>query len=489
MSSNYNGNGVAALTQQRAAPVLSNNFLKEDFLLQNEAARYLYHEYAKAMPIIDYHCHLSPEAIAKNDNFENITRIWLAGDHYKWRALRTLGIDEKYITGAASDEEKFRTWAAAVPQTMRNPLYHWSHMELKDPFGIETLLSEKNADSVWNQCNTLLQQPAFTPRGLLEHFKVEMVGTTDDPVDTLEYHKDIAASGFGVKVLPSFRPDKVFNLSGATAYRAYVQQLSESSGIAITGLDTLLESLEKRVDYFHAMGCRVADHGLNCMPAAGKDPGKLDKVFKGVLAGFDREAEQFQDEFAAYVLKQLCKMYSRRGWVQQFHVGALRNANSRKLQLHGTDTGYDSIGDFSQVASMAAFFNDLEKEDALAKTIIYNLNPADNAAFATLIGNYQGDGIRGKMQFGSAWWFLDQLDGMKAQMDALSSMGLISCFVGMLTDSRSFLSYSRHEYFRRLLCDMLGQDIEKGLLPADLPFIGKMVQDICYHNARNYFSY
>lgn len=462
------------------------SFLNDNFLLQTESARRLYHDYAKDLPIIDYHSHLSPEVIARNAHFDNMTRIWLAGDHYKWRALRTLGIDEKYITGDASDEEKFATWAAAVPYTMRNPLYHWAHMELKNPFGITDLLSEKNALEVYAHGNRMLQEPAFTPQGLLAHFNVEMVGTTDDPVNDLYFHQQLANTSLHVKVLPSFRPDKALNLQGGAAFRTYLQQLSAAAKVNITSIDTLLEALQQRVDYFHSHGCRISDHGLSHLPVAGGS-GSMEKVFAAVLAGNDSEAGVCQNEFSWFILQELCKMYSRKGWVQQFHVGALRNTNARMLQANGPDTGYDSIGDFPQAAAMAAFFDALEKQDALAKTIIYNLNPADNAAFAAMIGNFQQPGIRGKMQFGSAWWFLDQLDGMKAQMDTLSNMGLISCFIGMLTDSRSFLSYSRHEYFRRLVCNMFGNDIEQGLLPADIPWIGKIVQDICYYNAKNYF--
>ncbi|RDV14696.1 glucuronate isomerase [Pontibacter diazotrophicus] len=472
---------------KKSAKEKTGSFLNDDFLLQSNAAKELYHDYAKDLPIIDYHCHLSPEAIAENKPYANMTDIWLAGDHYKWRALRTLGIDEKYITGDATDEEKFRTWAKAVPYTMRNPLYHWTHMELKNPFGVTELLSEANASEIYAHCNKLLQKPEFSPQGLLEHFKVEMVGTTDDPVDSLNYHQQVAASSFGVKVLPSFRPDKALNLSGGEAFRTYLQQLADASQTSITSIDTLLEALQSRVDYFHQHGCRISDHGLSSLPYVGKSSGNLEKAFAAVLSGDDREAALHQEEFTAFVLLELSKMYHQKGWVQQFHVGALRNTNSRMLQVNGPDTGYDSIGDFSQAAAMAAFFNALEKEGKLTKTVIYNLNPADNAAFATMVGNFQSAGTKGKMQFGSAWWFLDNLEGMQDQMNALSNMGLISCFVGMLTDSRSFLSYSRHEYFRRLLCNMFGNDIAQGLLPADIPWIGKMVQDICYYNAKNYF--
>lgn len=467
----------------------TNNFISEDFLLQTETAKLLYHEYAKELPIIDYHCHLSPQAIAENKPYKNMTDIWLAGDHYKWRALRTLGIEEKYITGDATDEEKFRTWAKAVPYTMRNPLFHWTHMELKNPFGVTDLLTEENASEVYAHCNDLLQKPEFTPRGLLQHFGVEMVGTTDDPTDNLEYHRQIAASDFDIKVLPSFRPDKSLNLAGGEAFRGYLQKLSEASGVAVTSIDTLLEALQQRVDYFHANGCRISDHGLSFMPYTSTSSGKLEEVFSAVVNGNDQEAAAHEQEFACLVLMELCRMYHERGWVQQFHLGALRNNNTRMLEVNGPDTGYDSIGDFPQTTNMAAFLNALEKEDRLTKTIIYNLNPADNAAFAAMTGNFQGAGIKGKIQFGSGWWFLDQLEGMKDQMNTLSNMGLISCFIGMLTDSRSFLSYPRHEYFRRLLCNMFGDDIEQGLLPADIPWVGKMVQDICYYNAKNYFPF
>ncbi|MCJ8164970.1 glucuronate isomerase [Pontibacter sp. E15-1] len=466
-----------------------NSFLTEDFLLQTETARRLYHEFAKDQPIIDYHCHLSPEAIARNEHYPDMSSIWLAGDHYKWRAMRTLGVEESYITGDASNAEKFTAWARAMPYTMRNPLYHWAQMELKNPFGVTELLTEHNAAEIYSHCNMLLQQPAFTPQGLLTGYGVEMVGTTDDPTDDLHYHQQLAASGFGVKVLPSFRPDKVLNLAGGDTYRAYLRKLADASQVKIVSVDTLLEALQNRVEFFHANGCRVSDHGLSYLPFGRARSKKMDEVFAAVLAGNDNEASALEQDFAGVILAELCKLYHQRGWVQQFHLGALRNNNSRMLQVNGPDTGYDSIGDFAQASSMSTFFNALEQQDSLAKTILYNLNPADNATFAAMTGNFQQAGIKGKIQFGSAWWFLDQLDGMKDQMNALSNMGLISCFVGMLTDSRSFLSYSRHEYFRRLLCNMFGDDVEQGLLPADIPWIGKMVQDICYRNAKDYFPF
>ncbi|WP_026463916.1 glucuronate isomerase [Adhaeribacter aquaticus] len=463
------------------------NFITDNFLLQTEVAQRLYHDYAKNLPIIDYHNHLPPKSIAEDEAYENITQLWLAGDHYKWRAMRVLGIEEKYITGSASDEEKFLTWAAAVPYTMRNPLYHWTHLELKNSFGITDLLSEKNAKAVYHHCNSLLQGPEFTSRRLLEKYNVEMVGTTDDPADNLYYHKEIKYTDFNVKVLPSFRPDKAFNLAGGNAFRAYLQQLSEASGVTILNIDTLLEALQNRMEYFHEIGCRISDHGLSYIPLPTKKASNLDNIFVKVLAGDDQEATAHQDDFTRFILMELCRMYHQKGWVQQFHLGPLRDNNSRKLQLFGPNTGFDSIGDFNQALGLTTFLDDLEKTDQLAKTILYNLNPSDNAVFAAMTGNFQSEKVKGKVQFGSGWWFMDQLDGMRDQINTLSNIGLISCFIGMLTDSRSFLSFSRHEYFRRLLCDILANDINQGLLPADIPWIGKLVQDICYYNAKNYF--
>ena len=462
-------------------------FLHDDFLLQSALAGRLYHDYAKALPIIDYHSHLPPGAIASDRKFDNLTHIWLAGDHYKWRALRVLGTEERYITGNATDREKFRKWAEAVPYTLRNPLYHWTHMELKNPFGITELLGPDNADRIFDAASAKLQAPAFSPRGLLTHFGVEMVGTTDDPVDDLNDHQAIAGSGFGTKVLPTFRPDKAFQLSKGDDYRRYIGQLQASSGVAIVDLDTLLDALWNRLYYFHSRGCRIADHGLNSLPRQ-LDSRSLNDVFKQVLAGDDRLAAEHEEAFTFLVLSELSKLYHDKGWVQQFHLGPLRNTNSRKLRELGADTGYDSIGDFQQAQSMQHFFNTLEEEGRLARTVVYNLNPADNAVFAAMMGNFQAGGTRSKMQFGSGWWFLDQLDGMTQQLNTLSNIGLISCFVGMLTDSRSFLSYSRHEYFRRLLCNLFAEDINRGLLPDDIEWTGKVIQDICYYNAKQYFG-
>ncbi|WP_353186045.1 glucuronate isomerase [Parapedobacter lycopersici] len=463
-------------------------FLSDHFLLQSDMAIRLYDGYAKGLPIIDYHSHLPPDVVASDTAFRNLTHIWLAGDHYKWRALRTLGVSERYITGNASDEEKFYKWAEAVPYTVRNPLYHWTHMELRDPFGITELLGPDNATRVFERATGMLQLPEFRPRGLLRHFGVEMVGTTDDPADGLEHHAAIAASGFETRILPSFRPDKAFQLNGGNVYRSYIERLQASSGTAIVDIDTLLDALWNRLYYFHRHGCRIADHGLDQLPRARQLPLPLETVFKQVLQGDDRNAAEYEETFTYTVLSELCKLYHDKNWVQQFHLGALRNTNSRQLRTLGADTGFDSIGDLPQAGSMQRFFNALEDENRLAKTIIYNLNPADNAVFAAMTGNFQAEGIRGKIQFGSGWWFLDQLDGMTNQLNTLSNIGLISCFVGMLTDSRSFLSYSRHEYFRRLLCNLFAEDINRGVLPRDEQWIGKIIQDICYHNAKSFFA-
>ncbi len=467
--------------------------IHDDFLLQSDLAGRLYHDHAKHWPLIDYHSHLPPDIIAANQNFANITRIWLAGDHYKWRAQRTLGIEERYITGNAPDRDKFRKWAEAVPYTLRNPLYHWTHMELKNPFGITELLSPDNADHIYDQTEQQLQTPQFTPQGLLEHFRVEMVGTTDDPADSLEHHRAIGESKLATKVLPSFRPDKAFQLSGGDVYRDYIQRLSQAAAMEIKDINDLFSALRQRMEYFHSLGCRISDHGLARAPyreadGAGLDTARLDKVFRQVLAGDDTQAAAYEEGFTFHILTGLCRMYHALGWVQQFHLGPLRNNNTRKLQMLGPDTGYDSIGDFRQGESLSVLLNHLEKDDQLAKTILYNVNPADNAVFAAMTGNFQGEGVKGKIQFGSAWWFMDQLDGMTDQLNTLSNIGLLSCFVGMLTDSRSFLSYPRHEYFRRLLCNMLAEDVRKGYLPPDEGWIGKIVADVCYHNAKNYFQ-
>ncbi|WP_407534803.1 glucuronate isomerase [Elizabethkingia miricola] len=464
-------------------------FLNDNFLLQSDIAVVLYNDYAKDLPIIDYHNHLSPQQIAENKNFENITKVWLKGDHYKWRAMRAYGIDEDFITGNASDEDKFRKWGEVVPNTLRNPLFHWTHMELRNPFGINEYLNAASADRIFKETTEKLQQENFRPQSLLNNYNVEMLGTTDDPTDDLSFHQSIRQQNREIDVKPSFRPDKIFAISKGDSFRDYVRKLSEVSKVEISDLDTLLEALQKRVNFFNDMGCVASDHGLMYIPQPGKHSLKeINHVFFTVLLGDDEEAKGVEEGYTHYILTELCKMYYEKGWAQQFHLGALRNNNTIKLKEIGTDTGYDSIGDYPQAQALSAFLNNLENQQKLTKTILYNLNPADNAVFGSMTGNFQGEGIKGKIQFGSAWWFLDQLDGMEQQINTLSNLGLISTFIGMLTDSRSFLSFPRHEYFRRLLCNLFAEDIRKGLLPNDLKWVGRIISDICYHNAKSYFK-
>ncbi|MBS1508932.1 MAG: glucuronate isomerase [Bacteroidetes bacterium] len=464
------------------------NFLGPDFLLENEFSSRLYHEYAEGMPIIDYHNHLSPHDINSNRQFQNLTELWLDGDHYKWRAMRTNGVPEKYCTGDAPPFEKFVKWAETMPYAIRNPLYHWSHLELKNYFGINELLSPATARTIYSQCGALLLQEDFKVRGLLNKMKVEVVCTTDDPVDSLTSHQQLAQSDVSLRMLPTFRPDKVYAFSDPVAYSVYLERISAAAGIVIERYDQLLEALEKRIDFFHQQGCRVSDHGLELLPFVLNAEQTAAALFHKVRNGSSLSDEE-QQSLRAAILIQLSKMYHQRGWVQQFHLGALRNNSSRKLRELGPDSGFDSIGDFPQARSMSQFFNFLDNSNQLTKTIIYNLNPADNEVFATMIGNFNDGSIAGKIQWGSGWWFLDQKDGMEKQLNTLSNLGLLSRFVGMVTDSRSFLSFPRHEYFRRILCNLIGKDMAKGELPHDLPWMGKIVQDICYHNSKNYFGF
>jgi len=463
-------------------------FLTENFLLHSRFARILYHDHASRLPIIDYHNHLPPEDIASDRRFSNLTDIWLKGDHYKWRAMRTLGVPERLITGDATDEEKFRAWAACVPLTVRNPLFHWTHMELKDPFGIKAYLNPDTANGIYAECNAKLTGEGFSTLGLLDHFNVEMVCTTDDPCDSLEHHRKAAAKGGRLRVLPGFRPDRVLNISDRNSFMAYLARLEAASGIRITDHASLMEALGQRIAYFHAQGCRIADHGLTAMP----HPAEMDaadlKEFSAFLSNGKARPFSRPEKFAGAVLRSLCIMYHEKGWVQQFHLGAMRNNNSRQFGVLGPDSGYDSVGDHAQALSLSSFLDSLDKENSLAKTIIYNLNPSYNEVFASMTGNFNDGSVKGKIQFGSGWWFMDQLDGMERQLNALSSMGMISTFVGMLTDSRSFLSFPRHEYFRRLLCNIFGGEMEKGLLPGDEKWIGGIIRDICYHNAKSYFG-
>jgi glucuronate isomerase len=463
------------------------NVIPEDFLLYSKQAKILYHNYAKDLPIIDYHNHLPPQEIAENKKFKSITEIWLKGDHYKWRGMRTLGVNERFITGDATDEEKFNAWAKVVPATIRNPLFHWTHMELKNPFGINAFLNENSAKDIFNQTNHLLSQDAFSTQGLLKGFNVKMVGTTDDPTDDLAHHKTLIDQNFEIKVKPSFRPDKSLIINDANAYRAYIQKLSSVSGIVINDLDSLLAALRNRIEFFAAHGCSISDHGLTAVPSKLTLTDAQIKEYAKLLSG-ELDAISDPDAFAGYVLTALSKIYHEKGWVQQLHLGAIRNNNHGMMRQLGPDTGYDSIGDFKQAQSLSNFLGNLSLDDQLAKTIIYNLNPADNDVFATMIGNFADGKTKGKVQFGSGWWFLDQKDGMEKQINSLSNMGILSTFVGMLTDSRSFLSYSRHEYFRRVLCNLLGSEMENGQIPDDEKWIGKIVQDISYNNAKEYFG-
>ncbi|MCW3463409.1 glucuronate isomerase [Chitinophaga nivalis] len=461
-------------------------FLSEDFLLQTETAKRLYFDYAQAMPVIDYHNHLPPDEIAQNKTFENLTAIWLKGDHYKWRAMRANGVAEEYITGTADDYTKFRHWAATAPYTMRNPLYHWSHMELRNPFGIQALLDSTTAEKIYHDCNA--QLPRFSTQALLLHFKVTTLCTTDDPVDTLAHHQAIARQPFGTRVLPTFRPDRAMTVDNPTVFNQFVAQLEAVTNREIQRFDDLLEALKSRHSYFHEQGCRLSDHGLNTFYFASYTHQDLTAIFDKVRSGRAATSDE-NTQFKTALLLALGEWNHERGWVQQFHVGAIRNNNSRLLQQLGADAGVDSIGDWNMAVAMSAFFDALDKKDKLAKTIVYNLNPAYNEVFATMAGNFQDGTVPGKIQFGSGWWFLDQKDGMEKQLNTLSNMGLLSRFVGMLTDSRSFLSYSRHEYFRRILCNLIGNDVEAGELPQDMPWLGKIVQDICYYNAKSYFGF
>jgi glucuronate isomerase len=464
-------------------------FLDENFLLQTETAQKLYHEYAKQMPIIDYHCHLPPDQIAADLKFENLTQVWLYGDHYKWRAMRSNGVNEDFITGKnTTDYQKFEKWAETVPYTMRNPLYHWTHLELQRYFDIDTILSGKNAREVYDACTAKLQTEGYTTRGLMRKMNVKVVCTTDDPIDSLEYHQQIKASGFEVQVRPTFRPDKAMASDDVPSLKAYIAKVGEAADVSISNFNDYLAALKKRHEFFAELGCGLSDHGLEQIYAEDYTDTEIEAIFLKILAGQDIS---YTDnlKFKSAMLYHFAIWDHAAGWVQQFHLGALRNNNARRLRELGPDTGWDSIGDFSQARAISKFLNRLDGTNQLAKTILYNLNPADNELMATMIGNFNDGSVAGKVQFGSAWWFLDQKDGMIKQMNALSNMGLLSRLVGMLTDSRSFLSYPRHEYFRRLLCNLFGDDVENGELPNDVEWLGKIVQDICYYNAKNYFNW
>ena len=464
-------------------------FITRDFLLNTRWAQELYHNYAASQPIIDYHCHLPPEHVAEDTRFANLTQIWLAGDHYKWRGMRSNGINERLITGDASDWEKFQAWAATVPMCLRNPLYHWTHLELNRPFGIsDRLLDPTTAKSIWDDCNAQLKTDAFSARGIMQQMNVKVVCTTDDPTDSLKHHRAVAKSGFAVQMRPTWRPDKAAAVDSPERFNAWVDKLAEASKTDIKSFDHFLEALNKRHDFFHANGCRLSDHGLETIPAANYTERQIRSAFTRIRGGSALD-EQEQERFKAAMLYEGALMDHAKGWVQQFHLGPIRNNSSRMFRTLGPDTGFDSIGDANYAKPLAAFLDRLDTDNRLAKTILYNINPKENHVLGTMIGNFQDGSSPGKIQFGSGWWFLDQKDGMEQQLNALSNLGLISRFVGMLTDSRSFLSYTRHEYFRRILCNLLGNEMEDGQLPCDIKLVGKMVADICYHNAANYFDF
>ncbi len=463
-------------------------FLDENFLLSTATAQQLYHEYAKDMPIIDYHNHLPPNEMAEDKNFENITRVWLNGDHYKWRAMRTNGVDESYITGDKSDWEKFEKWAATVPYTLRNPLYHWTHLELQRYFGIYEILNADSAKNIYDETSALLQTKEYSVRGLLERMNVKLICTTDDPTDNLLYHQQIRNDGWKIKVLPAFRPDKAMNVDDVNTFNNYLTNLEKAADVSISTYNDYLAALKKRHDYFTENHCSVSDHGLEEIYAEDYTTTEIAGIFAKIRSGGALTLEENR-KFKSAMLVTFAEWDWEKGFVQQYHLGALRNNNSRMMSHLGPDTGWDSIGDFSQAKALAKFLDRLDRNNTLAKTIIYNLNPADNELFATMIGNFNDGTAAGKVQWGSAWWFLDQKDGMTKQINALSNMGLLSKFVGMLTDSRSFLSFPRHEYFRRLLCNIFGEEVENGELPNDIQWIGKVIQDICYNNARNYFNW
>ncbi len=462
--------------------------MDEDFLLTNDTAKHLYHNHAKKMPIIDYHCHLSPKMIADDHRFSTITELWLGGDHYKWRALRANGVDERYITGDADDWEKFLKWAETVPYTFRNPLYHWTHLELRTAFGITETLNPESARRIYDACNTKLAQDGMTARGLMRRYNVKVVCTTDDPVDSLEHHRRIRESGFEIKVLPTWRPDKAMAVGDPVSYKTYLEMLSEVSGVRVCSYDSLMEALQVRHDFFASEGCKVADHGVSEFPWAECSKEDARNLFNEVFCGKylqDKDVKKLQTS----ILLDLARMNHEKDWVQQFHFGPMRNVNSRMYARLGPDAGFDTIGSWSSGEALARFLNALDEDDRLAKTILYNINPAENDLIAAMTGNFQDGRIPGKIQFGSGWWFNDQIDGMVRQMNAISLQGLLSRFIGMLTDSRSFVSYPRHEYFRRILCDLIGKDVEAGLIPeCEMKRVEDMIEDICYYNAERYMQ-
>jgi glucuronate isomerase len=466
----------------------SQAFIHDNFLLMSRTARRLYHDYAKAQPIFDYHCHLSPKDIAENRRFNNLFEIWLEGDHYKWRAMRSNGIPEHFITGGATPEEKFKAWASTVPHTIRNPLYHWTHLELSRYFGITDLLNEGTAGRIWDQANEALTSPELSTHGILRQFRVTTLCTTDDPTDNLLFHDSILSQDLSTSVLPTFRPDSALAVDRADFFKSWVTRLGESSGLAVDGVDNLFRALTIRCDRFHEMGCRLSDHGLEFCCAEECSPAEAQEIFDSAMSG--KSASPVDHiKFASHVMLFLGRLYSERKWTMQLHLGAIRNNNSRLMRQLGPDTGFDSIGDFPQVRSLATYLNRLDSDNKLPKTILYNLNPADNYAFATMLGNFQDGTIAGKIQLGSGWWFLDQKEAMEWQLNSLSNLGLLSRFVGMVTDSRSFMSYPRHEYFRRTLCNLIGREVEEGIIPDEDEILEPLIKNICWGNASRYMDF
>lgn len=464
-------------------------FINENFLLQTKAAQKLYHDYARDLPIIDYHCHLPPDEIQKDVQFENLARIWLSGDHYKWRAMRTCGVPERLVTGDASDEEKFHEWASTVPLTLKNPLFHWTHLELKRYFGIDELLNEDTASEIWNETKDKLARPELSVRSILESMKVEVVCTTDDPADSLEEHTRYQKeSGTSCAMFPTFRPDKAMQVEQGEVYRNYISSLGQAAGMSINSYDDLLQALKIRHDFFDEKGCRASDHGIEQPYAAPYTESQLKKTFEQALAG-KKVGEEDALAFKSALMHEFALMDHEKGWAFQIHVGGMRNNNTRMFNKLGPDTGFDSIGDFEMARPLSRFMDRLDQENKLPRTILYNLNSADNPLFATMIGNFQDGSVPGKIQHGPAWWFHDQKEGMEDHLQTLSNMGCLSQFVGMVTDSRSFLSFPRHEYYRRTLCNMLGNDIEEGIIPDDDTMMKELIQRVCYTNALDYFQY
>lgn len=464
------------------------SFITDDFLLQTDAARELYHGYAKDEPIFDYHCHLPPEDVANNRHFSNLFEIWLEGDHYKWRAMRANGVPEALCTGEADPYDKFLAWCKTVPNTLRNPLYHWSHLELERYFDIDLPINEDTAKEIWEAGNEKLKSDELSAHGILKKFQVKVVGTTDDPTDSLENHKAIQSLGLDTKVIPTFRPDKGLQVDNPTAFNAWIDRLSEVSGKAIDSLTAFLEALKTRHDFFHEMGGRLTDHGLERCFYAETSEAAVSKIFEKARKGNAATSDE-KEQFGFFLMREVGRWNAEKGWTMQLHLGALRSVNSRMFNALGPDTGFDSIGDTSQVTTMGPFFDSLDRTNQLPKTVVYNLNWSDNYSVATMLGNFQDGVTPGKMQLGTGWWHLDQKEAMEAQMNALSNLGLLPRFVGMLTDSRSFLSYPRHEYFRRVLCNLVGTDVENGELPKDMGLVGGMIRNICFKNAADYFGF